>query len=213
MRLHCRNYISIFRWLSIEDSFWNRDGGLCPLLLSAQDIIWRRPCAGLVHAASVSGSFIWALIMLICWPPAPLVLALFLNSGISELWGEGIDGDIPFKAEWPTLCRVIVFVPICCRREFLWWRLNKTLIYELAKRHHESLRVNMSLYGIFFFTNSIRFILGPGLSSLRLLVTQAVLVWVPSHGVGLKSKQILVGCSHNVRANIALAYLTSRTQL
>lgn len=48
-----------------------------------------------------------------------------------------------------------------------------------------------------------------GLSRLWFLVNLAV--WVPSHGVGLKSNQTLVGSSHKAGANIALAYFAGRT--
>jgi hypothetical protein len=45
------------------------------------------------------------------------------------------------------------------------------------------------------------------------MVTQAVLVWVLSHGVGLKTIQMLVGYFHKFYSIIALAYLAGRTRL
>lgn len=38
-------------------------------------------------------------------------------------------------------------------------------------------------------------------------------VWVPSHGVGLKSNQTLVGSSHKAGANIALVYFCRQDRL
>lgn len=38
-------------------------------------------------------------------------------------------------------------------------------------------------------------------------------LWLPSHGVGLKTNQILVGYSHKPCADIALVYLVGRSQL
>lgn len=59
------------------------------------------------------------------------------------------------------------------------------------------------------------FTLGPRITSLRFLVTQAVLYWewVPSHEMGLKSNQTLVGYSPELCTTVALAYLEGRTPL
>ena len=53
----------------------------------------------------------------------------------------------------------------------------------------------------------------PGLSSPRFLVTQVVLGMRSriSCGVGLKSNQTLIGCSHKLCATIALVYFAGRT--
>lgn len=54
----------------------------------------------------------------------------------------------------------------------------------------------------------------PGLPSLRFLFTQAVLgVWVPCHGVGLKSHLLLVTYSQKLCATVALAYMAGWTPL
>ena len=57
------------------------------------------------------------------------------STGFTELWGEGFDGDIPFRAECSEVSHslhnvwlwVFVFVHICCWRKFLWWWQSKTL--------------------------------------------------------------------------------------
>jgi hypothetical protein len=62
------------------------------------------------------------------------------------------------------------------------------------------------------------FILGPGLSCLRFVIASCdclrdCQVLVPSHGMGLESNQILIGCTHRLHVTIARAYLASRTPL
>lgn len=54
----------------------------------------------------------------------------------------------------------------------------------------------------------------PGLSSLRFLATRLLLLWLPSHGMGLKSNWILVDYSHKLCVTfIVSAYLVVRLQL
>lgn len=51
------------------------------------------------------------------------------------------------------------------------------------------------------------------LSSLRYLVTSAVLSMVLSHGVNLKSNQKVNGCSYNIFITIALIFIVGRLLL
>lgn len=42
------------------------------------------------------------------------------------------------------------------------------------------------------------------------LSTEQCQAWVPSHGIGLKSNPIVVGCVHNVCTSIALAFYAGK---
>ena len=138
---------------------------------------------------------------------------IFLMSSASsctefpELWGEGIDEDILFRAVCSnislSLCNIwmggSVFASICGSRKLLGWWLNKAPISEYNRI---SLRINPFFF--FFKISSSRF--HP--ESLYYLVSS---YWspkqcqarLPSHGVGLKSNQILTGYSHKLCATIA----------
>ena len=93
--------------------------------------------AGPVYGASISVS---SYELCLCWFRRPCFLGVIYpfwllpsSVGFPEPCGEGLDGDIPFRAEWPKVFDslhnvwlwVSVFVPICCWRELFWWWLTK----------------------------------------------------------------------------------------
>lgn len=86
------------------------------------------------------------------------------SMGFFETQGEGFDGDIPFRTECFKVSYSLhhvwlwesAFVPVCCRRELLWWCLSKALIYGYSRM---SFRVILSLY--FFRPVVFGFSLGP----------------------------------------------------
>lgn len=125
--------------------------------------------------------------------------------------GDLFDGDFPGPSIRRSLTLCILsacgslFAPICSRRKLLWQR--KPLIFEY---------IRMSLGAISFHHSfrTVQFGFVPGLSSLRLLVTQSV-SWYGFHLVYyacMQSNQIgwLLPQLH---ADVALMILADRTPL
>lgn len=107
---------------------------------------------------------------------------------------------------------VSVFVPIYCRRGLLCRWLSETLICKYSRM---LLGVILSLHS---FSRTVVFSSSSLPKSLSCLVSSSWPPepdwgWVPSHGVGLQSSQMLAGYSHKLCATITLVYFARRTAL
>lgn len=133
-----------YTWVSVGDSLWVMDGGVCSLLLLAlgPHLVESKPCTPCACCLSLWNS---------CWFRGPCflgVLHLFwllhcfqLFCRVPWVWGEGFDSDTSFMAEGSKVSHslhsvwlwVSAFAPICCRRKHLWWWPSKALIYEYSR--------------------------------------------------------------------------------
>lgn len=111
---------------------------------------------------------------------------------------------LSFSYTLHTICIcVFAFVSIFFRRKLLWWWLTKILIYK-----HSTMSFGVIVLAMFLKQNRS---IGFSHKCLLYLVScfwppKQYWLWVPLHGMGLKSKQVLIGYSHMMCATIAPAY-------
>lgn len=209
------------KWLSIGDCFRVREGGTCPLFLSAVGLrLLQLTCVGQMHAACLWVHFCFAqadlegLVLLGVLHPLWLLHSFHLPSsaGFHEPRGEGSDSSIPFRAEGSrvphSLHTECLAVGLCISSHLLQEEaspMSKTLIYECSW-----MPLEVIFLCIFLRTVIFGFILGLVSGSWS---PKQCWVRVPSHGLSLQSNQVLAGCSHKLCAPIALVYLATRTLL
>lgn len=94
-----------------------------------------------------------------------------------------------------SLSAVYLAVDLCIyfhlrQEEVFWWWLNKTMIYEYNRI---SLWVIwLLLFSIWFYYRSLEYIVASS------CLHRQFQVWVPIHGVCLKSNHTLISCFHNL---------------
>ena len=114
---HGENQLFICKWPSVGDSLWARDGDMC-LLLSVLGPKQARPCCLSLCEFTVAPALLCleGLDSLVSSSPLALTLFLPLLPQFIEPWGDGFDGDIPFRAECSEVSPLHIFqlwVSIC----------------------------------------------------------------------------------------------------
>ena len=150
MRMHWRKLIVTCEWLSVEDSFWVRNGCLCALH-SEQGCHLVETCIDIVPAARIPVcSFLHVSVMLcleglaLCCPLSPLSLTIFLPILLYVSLSPNGRDLMKMSHLRLTAPRFLILcsLPICCRRK-LWRWLSLALIYEY---HRMSLGVILMLH-------------------------------------------------------------------
>lgn len=130
-----------------------------------------------------------------------------------ELWGEVADGDLPFTLSLHLIsdCRSLQLFPFATGGRL--WDDDLIRHCSMSVSDQNTFRNNclssfFSFIAFFLKTSTTWFYsrpLGCPFSGF-LLLKRCNKTWVPSHGVGLKSDQTLVGYLQRLCATIALLY-------
>lgn len=157
--------------LSVGDSLWIRGGTCAHFSPQHWDFIHLRSMQAL-NAATVSvNSYVHVVsrrpcsfaVIHPCWL---LQFFYLLFYTVPWTYGEGFNGDIPFRTECFKTSRSLyivqlwlkVFVPIYCRRRLLSWWLSKSVIYEYSRMSLGVILLLHSFSSIWFYTGSMAYL-------------------------------------------------------